>query len=240
MVKKLDRIVSWFQTAVTVALGIISVQVVEFLKDFVTISEIELVLAYIVVAILVVKGLETFIKWAISNSVWLRRIIMGKQFIEGYWIDKLVDVENEEIISIGILKITYQDGMLHSSGSGYSPNYDNFGSFKTYISKYDDFKLNYGYVSLMPFTPNIEVYGHGQYLFDQGNKYPVRFNGFMQDSHFRNKILLNGRKILDESILVNLDDDEVRANLVKEYSVKLNVNSGITSVSSGLENDSEL
>ena len=190
MVKKLDRIVSWFQTAVTVALGIISVQVVEFLKSYVTISKVELVLAYIVVAILVVKGLETFIKWAISNSVWLRRIIMGKQFIEGYWIDKLVDVENEEIISIGILKITYQDG--------------------------------------------------GQYLFDPGNKYPVRFNGFMQDSHFRNKILLNGRKILDESILENLDDDKVRAKLVKEYSVKLNVNSGITSVSSGLERGSEL
>lgn len=178
-----------------------------------------LLVAAIILVMLISKSLEALFSLAVENSVTLRKLVMGSQFMEGYWIDKVVDVANDNtMLSVGILKISFYHGMIMVSGTGYSPKYDPLGSFQTYISKYDAFTLKYGYVSILPRDGGTEVHGHGQYMFSQGNDSPVRFTGFMQDSHFTNKILIEGEKISDKAILRHIDENETRANLVSAFA----------------------
>jgi hypothetical protein len=108
--------------------------------------------------------------------------------------------------------------MLVADGSGYSPSYEPLGSFRTYISRYDSLNLKYGYESILPFSKDVNVHGHGSYQFLNASPYPTRFNGVMQDSHFKNKILIEGEKITDPSKLSNIENDGSRAELVKCYS----------------------
>lgn len=220
MIAKLESVVSWIRTAIVAASSVGALQAVHYFSpsNDPKASSVWIWIAAIIVVMLATKGVEALSWIAINNSAYLRKIILGRQFVEGYWVDRLVDTETKEIISIGIVEISYQDGSLFVNGYGYSRSYDPRGSFKTYVSKYESLTLKYGYESTLPFSSDVKVHGHGQYNFVSGNPYPTRFTGYMQDSHFKNKILLEGQKISDKSVLENIDDDDVRADIVSEFA----------------------
>ncbi len=78
-------------------------------------------------------------------SKLLRRILSGSYFIEGDWPLVVADMEKQELLYLGFLRIGYRDGQIFVSGDDWHPGGAHAQSFQSVQSLYRNHTLQYWY-----------------------------------------------------------------------------------------------
>lgn len=78
-------------------------------------------------------------------SPLLRRLLIGKDFIEGDWPLVVVDMENQQPLYLGFLNIDFRQGQLYVSGDDWRPDGTHAQAFHSVQSLYRNRTLHYWY-----------------------------------------------------------------------------------------------
>jgi len=141
--KRLDRAkeaIRYLATSIAVLSGIWLDKNIENKLDS-TLKYVLLGCGVIVLFICVEKLLEL----VLSSNQRLRKVIMGKENIEGWWTDIIYDRQNKYLLFGGILRVDYEEGELVLSGESFNISGRHVGSFSTTQTTYDKYTLSYRY-----------------------------------------------------------------------------------------------
>lgn len=155
----------------------------------------------------------------VDSYVPLRRLIVGLEFIEGWWVDLVITPDkNREVDSIGILQIIYEGDHYMA----YGVNLDatdvkgkELGNFRCYACYYDNLVFQFAYDGANIRKTGSKVDGHGEYRFTRQLGCPVSFSGFLDDSFYHKTLLLKGYKITDKSFIKKINEAETRQKIVE-------------------------
>jgi hypothetical protein len=152
-------------------------------------------IAYILALILLYALLETLVDVAIDGSRTVRRLLMGDEDIEGYWLD--VVFQSDGVVSGGVVNIYYEDGLYKIEGRDFDETGVWRGWFATELSLYDSRYLSFKYRSIRPGATE-DGTGHGQYNFTSGGAHRLThfFGYFFEDRNAR-RFYLYGERLSD-------------------------------------------
>lgn len=218
MIDKIQSFKSWTQTIITSIIGVLSGLVLKNVSSFNDIN-ILLLLITIFIIILISKFTQYILNKIIANSVKLRKLLLGKHFIEGYWIEGVIDIsEVNKLESFAIIKISYIDTYYEVSGDSYSTNGKLRGSFQSIYSDYEKYHLRYSYKGINSEHNEADVIGNAEIKFSPSNKYPVRLTGNLIDNFHKERVMITAEK-LDEIVVEKIDmaRGKDRVKLIKDY-----------------------
>ncbi len=169
-----------------------------------------------ILAFLGLVELADFLFEKIINVRWIRRIILGRQWIEGTWFDVVVDKESKNIINAGIIKITSEDSILSISGDIYSPHGRHVGGFNSVLVKREGGKVEFIFCrdGLDKDTPE---YGHATYTFSHPLHGEVsRYTGSFYDQKEKKVLHTDAEKVTDlRSCLLGTNSDEIKKEVAR-------------------------
>ncbi len=172
-------------------------------------------LLLIVIVVLLGRLAEFFIKELVLRARWLRRIIMGAQFIEGTWIDKVVTDNNIE--SIALLTIVFENSRFEINGESLDLAGERLGTFRTYISEYENWELRYAYHGMNKRKQDVRIDGYGEYHFVRGDQMPLTFSGFLHDSRHMKQVLVQVEKVYHSELLQAVRTREGKKRIIELF-----------------------
>ena len=114
-------------------------------------------------------------------SLGLRRVLSGRNFIEGEWPLIVVDVEQKAIVYCGFLTIDFVDGQLLVHGDDWAHDGRHALAFKSIQSNYADGRLQYHYKQVSSQDP--DMYGYTEIYFFPAHGVALRHAGEFLDKH---------------------------------------------------------
>lgn len=78
-------------------------------------------------------------------SQTLRRILCGREFIEGDWPLVVIDMAKKELLYLGFLTISYHRGQIYVYGNDWNPDGTHALEFESKQSLYKNYRLQYWY-----------------------------------------------------------------------------------------------
>ncbi len=87
---------------------------------------------------LIIGGIPVF-------SPFLRRILSGREHIEGHWPLVVIDGETHELVFYGLLTVDYKDGQLHVTGNDWTPDGTHALWFQSVQARFQNHLLQYWY-----------------------------------------------------------------------------------------------
>ena len=216
MIGRLNNFIDLIRTIVTSGIALSSLVFIDLLRTLFNSHLIALAVTFFLV-VLVSKFFESMLINLIANSLKLRRLIMGQHFIEGYWVDKVIGEDPDKVDSVAIFQIRIYKMQYEVSGESLKPDGFQLGTFKTYISEYEDFKLRYAYDAINSRMPGQSIEGYGEYQFEPGKNYPIKFAGFLHDSYHLKKIGIQAEKIMNQEWIFSLEDQKTRKQAIQSF-----------------------
>ena len=160
-----------------------------------TLPEKTLGLIYVVALIFLDIGLEAATDFAIDSQRWVRRLIMGSQDIEGYWLD--VVYHSDRIISGGLVRYFYEDRTYKVSGRDFDEAGQWFGWWESEISAYEAGRLDYKFRALRPGGGN-DATGHGENHFSSNDRELSRqYDGYYFEGRNDRRFYVHGERLED-------------------------------------------
>jgi hypothetical protein len=150
---------------------------------------------YILALIFIYSTLEVAADAAIDGSRRVRRWLMGKDDIEGYWLN--IVYQSDRIIAGGVLYIYYENRSYKMEGRDFDLDGVWRGWFGTDISRYSNRCLSYKYHALRP-GPRDDGTGHGENNFTSGGPGSIRqFDGYFFEDRNERRFYVHGERLLD-------------------------------------------
>lgn len=131
----------------------------------------------IISAIIIIGLLNFFIVLIIEKSKLLRRLVIGKDFIEGFWYE-IVYNEERTIKWATLINIFYESNELKVNGISFYENGRKVAVFKSSHSNYYDLSLVFQYVAHTEAVPNFIEHGFTELMFENP---ATSFSGFFID-----------------------------------------------------------
>ncbi len=203
---RIERIIGWLQSLATAFMAVISGQILTYLQAH-KFKEDDSVLILFLLVLLAIHLTSFFIKWLISNSRFIRKCILGRYFIEGYWFDIVTVPEEKKLREYGLIEIDY-DQELIISGILYDLNFRRIGSFSTGLSDYADQKVEYAYSRIAEHDKLEDASGLGEYIFTREKPWPLTFSGSFFDSELDKRVLVRGIRITDKSQINKIESND--------------------------------
>lgn len=222
MIDDIVKFTQWSKTIITSVIGVLS----GILIKSVTIAEGSfgvILIAVFILIIVISKIVEFVINLIISRSTRIRRLLLGQNFIEGYWVEGVIDIaEINRVESLALIKITFVDNRYSVSGESFALDNTLRGSFHSVYSDYKNFCLKYSYEGINSEHTDSKVVGNGELIFTPNDTYPRRLTGNLIDNFHRDRVMVTAEKI-DETMLSNMDisRSSSKITLIKEYLKEL-------------------
>ena len=148
--------------------------------------------------------LENGLAWLAFKWTWLRKWILGRHFIEGHWIEVLL--ENGKMQSVAILQVVYERTNQYTiKGESYTLTGEYRGSFVTPNTNYEEREnaLKYSYSG--KYKESL-IAGTGALIFaiGEGQNKPNTFSGHLLDNFHFKGASFHGEKITDLSKIATL------------------------------------
>lgn len=163
------------------------------------------VLAYVTIVVfvlIIVLIFNTIIDYFIDHSVRLRKQLMGKDFIEGYWYDLSIDKVNKEVKHGVLFKIDYDKGNYVLHGITFNKQGDRVATWKSISCTFFEKVLFVQYESHTEYSATFIEHGVLQIHFESpANSY----NGFYFDFSNSIRYIISGHKITREQLAENND-----------------------------------
>ena len=135
--------------------------------------------------------------YGFKKSRNIRKFLLGRDFIEGYWID-IVRLNDQSIREYAVIEIEYVKEELEITGTIYNKSFERIGKFESGVSKYRKRKLEYGYSRKADHERTEQASGLGKYEFIKNKPFPLTFVGSFFDSEVDHRVNLEGVKINSE------------------------------------------
>ena len=240
--KRLEQIIAVIKSIGAVALAYCAV----FLKEVVAMNHVVTFYSVAaVVSILLIHLLDHLLHSAFKHSKKLRRMVIGDDFIEGCWIDRvdLPRLHAEKLSApcgYAILTITWNGDFLVSRGVNYILYPDGslveHGNWHSKASMFHEAQLVHVYEAEIigpDKKPIAGVVGHGKYNFqtppDGGA--PFEYTGYTYYQAGGDKPLrIKGRRVVDRDILCDMKEKPGKIKAIR--SVWQSINMGESTPSS--------
>ena len=115
--KRIENTVAWLRLLVFSVMAAFFKYIEEALNP--SLSKPLVTVTSVFVVIVLFTLLSLILEQIVSNSKTLRRLIMGREFIEGEWLHTVHDSEGQ-LVSTGFVRIMYREGSLFISGEAWS------------------------------------------------------------------------------------------------------------------------
>lgn len=222
MIDKINSFQNWVETISTASLGVISGY---FINEILQMDEKRwlFILVLILVIILFEKALSWFLRKIISNFPNLRKLIAGHHFIEGYWVETVVNVENpDQPYGYSLIRIWFSEMKYIISGE--IINKDLTDVVSNFISNYSDYRnytLTYYFKGInVTDKSQANIIGRGDFEFVPSDKAPIRLRGSVVDTKNHSILKVEAEKVNNE-LLSKYKAERGREvdilNLVKEH-----------------------
>lgn len=147
---------------------------------------------------------------------------MHKRLVDGFWVQKSFESGSpEKLDSLAVLQMTYQGLHLVISGDVFDPDYQRIGNFRSEIVLQRKLKARFTYSGKNIRPKDMEVQGHGEYVFSEGKRNPSVYNGFVQDNlNYGNKVFVQGQQLkglLNDYYLKDIDKESTMITVLKMY-----------------------
>ena len=114
------------------------------LDDFTNGQYLTILIFSLVPIVVVSRALIKVAEFLLAKSVSFRRFVMGKFFIEGYWLECTFEKNQEnDIVSFAVLKFSIHHMDIVVSGDAYDNSFNYVGNFRSSITSYKHFNLLY-------------------------------------------------------------------------------------------------
>ncbi len=157
-----------------------------------SLDQVTVTLVVIAIVVTSAKSLEILIGEALERWIWLRRLVCGKLYIEGNWID-FADCEGG---LYGIISIQFIDGSIAVHGDALTEEASLVYSWDSVLSRYDGMTLEYLYRTTdLKKSPYLERFGYLKESFERqtATESPTSFTGTFIDFGGGDNITSNTR-----------------------------------------------
>ncbi|NIS37739.1 hypothetical protein GWN26_01340, partial [Candidatus Saccharibacteria bacterium] len=169
-------------------------------------------------AIVVTKIGESIGRSLVERSKFIRKLILGKDYIEGSWVDLSIDHQNKLLRAVALVEIEYQNGSIAFGGQVFGCNGVPVGNFDSSVAGYKNNTLWYVYNREVVFENKEKATGRGELKFTRESHNPTSYYGSFFDTETELEISVEGARIQDKKTLKMLRKQEGKAQVVKEYS----------------------
>jgi len=216
MSNKIKNFISWVDATFTSIIGVLSYFIINKLNILFK-GQILSILATIIIVILFSKSIHYLITKLISESSKMRKLIMKNEYIEGVWMDIVMD--KTDITSYAIFSIVYENNQFINSGRIYNIEGDKIGSFTSHSTFYNSYKLNFMYEGYAQNVKDKKSAGFGEYTFERNKKEPNELEGFIYDTHYRKNLIVRAIRV-NENDAKNMNDKDFR----QKYFNRMKIN----------------
>jgi hypothetical protein len=174
-------------------------------------------------AIAAMHVIELLVTTTFDRAIWLRRVILGDEYIEGVWFDTVVGQG-----LYGLITIHIRDGKITTTGEQFDRTGRITATWEDYVVTFEGRTLRgiYRAPQFREGGPS-EVYGFSTYIFSGlPGKAPNSYSGFFADSSVEaRKCQLKGLKITNKQILTKLADPVARRSCLSSLMATFGVES---------------
>lgn len=160
----------------------------------------------LMVSIIIFALAETLLSQILDRLIFVRCILYGRSFIEGVWIDVVVDKTNRAILFGGVLLIEFENGQVCMSGESFDCEGKRLGSFGTTNCWYERFRLKYNYkLHTVESNASSEMgYGESHFARPAPAQRSSSYSGFFIDTFHSMKVHVEGELVNDPDSLSRL------------------------------------
>jgi hypothetical protein len=212
------KFLQWFNSLAAVTAALIAIITKEYLSRKITDDHALAWIISIILAFQIFSILIDFAKNILLNSPKLKKLVIGKKYIEGFWVDRVLD-EKSELIGGAIINIYFEFENPKVEGEKFSleeGKLKKIGIFYSTFASFNGSSLQYAFL----FRDQMENYdapGYARYDFIRPvGKYFNRWEGFFFGSGDKIKTHTNAVRVTVENFN-KLDDEKGRAEIVKNY-----------------------
>jgi hypothetical protein len=210
------------QSTLGVAVGVVlSEHTVAWAKQWFANPGASGILSLVVVAasVVVVKFMASI---AFEKSKRVRRMLLGRQYIEGTWFD--VMRAGGKIAEMGISWIRYEDLEIKYCGEDYDLTLNYCSPYEADMVQLKGQVLMYKYTARRPDNGNLGTQGYGELQFSPGrNGIPNKYAGSYFVLHGKEKLSFDGFKLdetHDRELLELLDHGKTRKEALRRLLAK--------------------
>ena len=154
-------------------------------------------IAIAVVLFIVVSIFNYVIANIIDKCQWIRKKMLGKDFLEGIWMQKIASRSlTEKPIDYHIISILYEKGFYKITGESYNKKGKYIASFQSYSSKYENHILEYPFtVATIENNTEKKIYGTSKLTFSPADRLPDKYIGTVCSNLRKNPIYVIAKKL---------------------------------------------
>lgn len=155
----------------------------------------------IVISVIFMQTMGAIATTLIDTWSWLRKLLLGRAYMEGYWVDITFDPDRKLVLFGALSKFGYKNGQMIAASETFNCNGEQLGTFETRSFEYTEDGLKYGYGGFPRSATNKDKQaGYGELQFGVHTRMPSEFSGFYIDTGFRKVLLFEGVKIDDHTL----------------------------------------
>ena len=207
---KYKRFLEWVRLLALFSAVFIAELIIKTLENTTILFMITVVVTGLI-AIASMHILELLVTTLFDRAMWLRRFILGESYIEGIWIDQVID---EDLY--GIITIQIRGGEISMTGEQFDGSGNITATWEDYLVSYKGNTLRgiYQAPQFRSGAPS-EIHGFSTYIFHGApGKPPNHYSGFFADASAEGRrCQLEGIRITDKAMLAKLSEP-VRRHLV--------------------------
>ena len=204
-------------------IGAIASLLATLLMDYLTLrvesKSIAMIIVIAIISIIIVT-LNYLTENVMEKSSFVRKLVFGSDYIEGYWYD--ISYDNGTILPAHgvIMLISYRKGVYVVNGTSYNEKGKRIATFRSDNSIYKDKTLYLKYESFTDYNPNIVELGIMQFQFENP---PNSYSGFYIDYSKTIRNAITGTRI-DRLELKQYNNFRTSLDKLKFIHEKLKIN----------------
>jgi hypothetical protein len=158
-------------------------------------------------------AIRSLLEFSLENMVLLRRVLLGKQFIEGLWFELIF--QDNHPVAIGHSNISYSDGKFLFGGEDFRLDGSNKGHFRVDLVELSWPVLRYKYT----YETGLERdsgYGEAQFI-ERDDGPPLKFNGSFVSLRDGSRFTFETVRIKDPDLIRRFHRDLGRYATILSY-----------------------
>lgn len=220
--ERFNKFSAWYKATLTGVTSVGAIFIQQYLATLNVAKYIQF-LTIAIVAVIFVQIMHSAAEILVNNWRPIRRFLLGRAYLEGFWVDISFDPEEKAVLYGAFSRIYYKDGQVMSDDETFDANGEFRGSFEIKSFEYTENSLKYGFKGLTRVLSNKDLqFGYGEMQFGVRRGVPQRYAGFYFDSIARKMIFFEGEKLspqIAEGITMNTNEGrEFLRNYIKSFA----------------------
>lgn len=164
-----------------------------------------------VILIITLVTLNIAINKGIDHAKWFRKLIVGKDFVEGIWLQRISNKSLPNSVPIySIISISFKDNIYKISGESFNSSGKFTANFYSITSEYNSRVLKYPFKVTSTEFPKKLIYGYTELTFSSNEDTIRRYIGHVNSNARKEPIMVEGTKIDNK---IDISNEDERKNL---------------------------